>query len=157
MRMHAKDNKGVLFFETILSFKQQRHTYIEAVPLPFDQFQDAPAYFRVSPSISGMSGSRLIGVRNQSWLPSLNGRNIRNSLISVPDLEDFDGHLSPTCHILWYNGTTKAKRGMDTSSRVWRLVEMKMLQDKWMKVIKVAASFQSEPPPHPLIYLPGTT
>ena len=48
MRMHAKDNKGVLFFETIISFKQQRHTYIEAVPLPFEQFQDAPAYFRVS-------------------------------------------------------------------------------------------------------------
>ena len=48
MRMHAKDNKGVLFFETIINFKQQRHTYIEAVPLPFEQFQDAPAYFRVS-------------------------------------------------------------------------------------------------------------
>lgn len=48
MRMHAKDNKGVLFYETILSFKQQRHTYIEAVPVPFDQFQDCPAYFRVS-------------------------------------------------------------------------------------------------------------
>jgi hypothetical protein len=48
MRMHAKDNKGVLFFETNVSFRQQKHTYIEAVPVPFDQFQDAPAYFRVS-------------------------------------------------------------------------------------------------------------
>ena len=48
MRMFAKENKGVLFYETILSFRQQRHTYIEAVPLPFDHFQDAPAYFRES-------------------------------------------------------------------------------------------------------------
>ncbi|EIW68951.1 hypothetical protein TREMEDRAFT_68880 [Tremella mesenterica DSM 1558] len=48
MRMHAKENKGVLFYETILSFRQQRHTFIEAVPLPYDQFQDAPAYFRES-------------------------------------------------------------------------------------------------------------
>lgn len=48
MRMHAKENKGVIFYETILSFRQQRHTYIEAVPVPFDQFQDLPAYFRES-------------------------------------------------------------------------------------------------------------
>ena len=48
MQMHAKDNKGVIFFETIISFKQQRHTYIEAIPVPFAQFQDLPAYFRVS-------------------------------------------------------------------------------------------------------------
>lgn len=48
MRMFAKENKGVLFYETILSFRQQRHTYIEAVPVPFDQFQDCPAYFRES-------------------------------------------------------------------------------------------------------------
>lgn len=47
MRMHAKDNKGVIFFETIPSFRQQRHTYIEAVPVPFAQFQDCPAYFKV--------------------------------------------------------------------------------------------------------------
>jgi len=48
MKMHAKDNNGVLFYETICSFREQRHTFIEAVPLPFEQFQDAPAYFRVS-------------------------------------------------------------------------------------------------------------
>ncbi|ORX35345.1 CwfJ C-terminus 1-domain-containing protein-like protein [Kockovaella imperatae] len=48
MQMHAKDNKGVIFFETILSFKQQRHTFIEAIPVPFAQFQDLPAYFRES-------------------------------------------------------------------------------------------------------------
>jgi hypothetical protein len=49
MKMFAKENKGVLFYETILSFKQQRHTVIECVPMPAEQFQDAPAYFRVCP------------------------------------------------------------------------------------------------------------
>ncbi|RSH94889.1 hypothetical protein EHS25_004695 [Saitozyma podzolica] len=48
MRMYAKENKGVLFYETILSFRQQRHTYIEAVPVPAAQFADCPAYFRES-------------------------------------------------------------------------------------------------------------
>ncbi|WVQ83928.1 hypothetical protein IAT38_006072 [Cryptococcus sp. DSM 104549] len=48
MRMHAQQNNGVIFFETILSFKSQKHTYIEAVPVPFTTFQDLPAYFRES-------------------------------------------------------------------------------------------------------------
>ncbi|WVN88878.1 uncharacterized protein L203_104093 [Cryptococcus depauperatus CBS 7841] len=48
MRMHAKDNKGVIFFETIISFKHQRHTYIEAIPIPAHVFADLPAYFRES-------------------------------------------------------------------------------------------------------------
>jgi hypothetical protein len=52
MKMHAKDNKGVLFYETICSFREQRHTFIEAVPLPFEEFQDAPAYFRVRSTTS---------------------------------------------------------------------------------------------------------
>lgn len=30
IKMFAEQNKGVLFFETVLSFKQQKHTYIEA-------------------------------------------------------------------------------------------------------------------------------
>jgi hypothetical protein len=62
MRMHAKDNKGVLFYETILSFRQQRHTHIEAVPVPSEQFQDAPAYFRVSPVFPCFSVSCLSGL-----------------------------------------------------------------------------------------------
>ncbi|OCF45127.1 cell cycle control protein cwf19 [Kwoniella heveanensis CBS 569] len=48
MKMHAQNNNGVIFFETVLSFKHQKHTYIEAVPVPFEQFQDMPAYFRES-------------------------------------------------------------------------------------------------------------
>ncbi|WVQ93714.1 hypothetical protein IAU59_000791 [Kwoniella sp. CBS 9459] len=48
MKMHAQNNNGVIFFETVLSFKHQKHTYIEAVPVPFEQFQDMPAYFKES-------------------------------------------------------------------------------------------------------------
>jgi hypothetical protein len=47
MRMFAQQNKGVVFFETCLSFRQQMHTYIEAVPLPVNEYSDAPAYFKV--------------------------------------------------------------------------------------------------------------
>jgi hypothetical protein len=48
MKMFAeKHDKGVVFYETVLSFKYQRHTYIEAVPIPWDLFNDIPAYFRV--------------------------------------------------------------------------------------------------------------
>ncbi|KAK4685655.1 CWF19-like protein 2, partial [Tremellales sp. Uapishka_1] len=48
MKMYALENKGVLFYETCISFKHQKHTYIECVPVPAAQFQDAPAYFRES-------------------------------------------------------------------------------------------------------------
>ncbi|KAH9818598.1 CwfJ C-terminus 1-domain-containing protein-like protein [Melampsora americana] len=49
MRMFSeKFDQGVLFYETVLSFKQQRHTYIEAVPISWDLFSDAPAYFKES-------------------------------------------------------------------------------------------------------------
>jgi len=30
IKMFAEQDKGVLFYETVVSFKQQRHTYIEA-------------------------------------------------------------------------------------------------------------------------------
>ena len=48
MQMAAKKNHGMIFFETILSFKQQRHAYIECVSLPYDLFLDIPAYFKES-------------------------------------------------------------------------------------------------------------
>ncbi|KAJ9120826.1 hypothetical protein QFC22_002760 [Naganishia vaughanmartiniae] len=48
MQMFAKENKGVIFFETVISLKHQKHSFIEAIPLPANQFADAPAYFRES-------------------------------------------------------------------------------------------------------------
>ena len=49
MRMFAEDDKGVVFYETVLSIKAQKHTYIECVPLPWDQFELLPGYFKVHP------------------------------------------------------------------------------------------------------------
>ncbi|KAH9451157.1 hypothetical protein Pst134EB_018650 [Puccinia striiformis f. sp. tritici] len=49
MRMFSeKFDQGVVFYETVLSFKHQRHTFIEVVPIPWDLFNDIPAYFRES-------------------------------------------------------------------------------------------------------------
>ncbi|KAL7423725.1 Pre-mRNA-splicing factor cwf19 [Cryptotrichosporon argae] len=46
MRMFHAQGQGVLFYETILSFRQQRHTFIECVPVPHGLFEDMPAYFK---------------------------------------------------------------------------------------------------------------
>ena len=48
MRMFAEDDKGVIFYETVISLKWQKHTVIECVPLPWAQFDEIPAYFKVS-------------------------------------------------------------------------------------------------------------
>jgi len=47
IRMAADTGKGVIFYETVISFKKQRHTYIECIPLPLNVFDQLPAYFRV--------------------------------------------------------------------------------------------------------------
>ncbi|KAK7682399.1 hypothetical protein QCA50_014604 [Cerrena zonata] len=48
MRMFAEQDKGVLFYETVISLKWQKHTVIECVPIPWEQFEDIPAYFKES-------------------------------------------------------------------------------------------------------------
>ncbi|KAI0372225.1 hypothetical protein BV20DRAFT_964344 [Pilatotrama ljubarskyi] len=48
MRMFAEEDKGVVFYETVLSIKAQKHTYIECVPLPWEQFELIPGYFKES-------------------------------------------------------------------------------------------------------------
>ncbi|KAJ8509116.1 hypothetical protein ONZ45_g8685 [Pleurotus djamor] len=48
MRMFSEEDKGVVFYETILSFKHQKHTFIECVPLPWAQFDLIPGYFKES-------------------------------------------------------------------------------------------------------------
>ena len=47
MRMFAEEDKGVIFYETVISLKKQRHTYIECVPLPWEQYDVIPGYFKV--------------------------------------------------------------------------------------------------------------
>ncbi|TFK91929.1 hypothetical protein K466DRAFT_659656 [Polyporus arcularius HHB13444] len=48
MRMFAEEDKGVVFYETVMSIKAQRHTYIECVPLPWEHFELLPGYFKES-------------------------------------------------------------------------------------------------------------
>ena len=47
MRMYAEEDKGIVFFETVLSLRKQRHTSIECIPVPWEQFDLLPGYFKV--------------------------------------------------------------------------------------------------------------
>ncbi|CAG8487204.1 7451_t:CDS:2 [Paraglomus occultum] len=46
IQMFHSEDRGVLFFETVISFKYQKHAIIECIPLPWNLSQDAPAFFR---------------------------------------------------------------------------------------------------------------
>ncbi|EGN98039.1 hypothetical protein SERLA73DRAFT_123438 [Serpula lacrymans var. lacrymans S7.3] len=48
MRMFAEEDKGVIFYETVITLKWQKHTCIECVPLPWAQYDVIPAYFKES-------------------------------------------------------------------------------------------------------------
>ncbi|KAI0648000.1 CwfJ C-terminus 1-domain-containing protein-like protein [Trametes meyenii] len=48
MRMYAEEDKGVVFYETVLTIKAQKHTCIECVPVPWEQFELIPGYFKES-------------------------------------------------------------------------------------------------------------
>ncbi|KAI0300190.1 CwfJ C-terminus 1-domain-containing protein-like protein [Russula brevipes] len=48
MRMYSEEDKGVIFYETVLSLKWQKHSVIECVPVPWDQFDILPGYFKES-------------------------------------------------------------------------------------------------------------
>jgi Protein similar to CwfJ C-terminus 1 len=47
MRMYAEEDKGVVFYETVITLKWQRHSVIECVPVPWGQFDILPGYFKV--------------------------------------------------------------------------------------------------------------
>jgi len=49
MKMFAEQDKGVVFYETVINLKWQKHTFIECVPLPWEQYDDIPQYFKVGP------------------------------------------------------------------------------------------------------------
>ncbi|OAX37806.1 hypothetical protein K503DRAFT_866606 [Rhizopogon vinicolor AM-OR11-026] len=48
MRMFGEEDKGVVFYEAVVSLKSQKHTWIECIPLPWEKFDDIPAYFKES-------------------------------------------------------------------------------------------------------------
>lgn len=47
MRMYNEEGKGVVFFETVLNFKWQKHTWIDCVPVPYEVYDSLPGYFKV--------------------------------------------------------------------------------------------------------------
>ncbi|KAI8088679.1 CwfJ C-terminus 1-domain-containing protein-like protein [Halteromyces radiatus] len=46
LRMFDEQNCGVVFMETVTSLRSHRHTVIEAIPVPYGLYEDAPAYFK---------------------------------------------------------------------------------------------------------------
>ncbi|TFK74757.1 hypothetical protein BDN72DRAFT_759018 [Pluteus cervinus] len=58
MKMFAEEDKGVVFYETVLSLKWQKHTCIECVPLPWEHFDVIPGYFKESILTSEMEWSQ---------------------------------------------------------------------------------------------------
>ncbi|KAI9146208.1 CwfJ C-terminus 2-domain-containing protein-like protein [Paraphysoderma sedebokerense] len=46
LKKYDSENKSVIFMETILNLKWQKHTVIEVIPVPYEVKEDAPAYFR---------------------------------------------------------------------------------------------------------------
>ncbi|TFK20597.1 hypothetical protein FA15DRAFT_116939 [Coprinopsis marcescibilis] len=47
-RMFAEEDKGVIFYETVISLKRQQHTVIECMPLPWEFYDIIPQYFKES-------------------------------------------------------------------------------------------------------------
>ena len=47
MRMCSEEDKGVVFYETVITLKWQKHSVIECVPVPWEQFDVLPGYFKV--------------------------------------------------------------------------------------------------------------
>ena len=47
MKMYSEEDKGVVFYETVISLKWQKHSVIECVPVPWEQFDVLPGYFKV--------------------------------------------------------------------------------------------------------------
>ena len=47
MRMFSEEDKGVIFYETVISLRHQKHTVIECVPLPWEAYDLIPGYFKV--------------------------------------------------------------------------------------------------------------
>ncbi|KAG6868226.1 hypothetical protein C0993_006002 [Termitomyces sp. T159_Od127] len=48
IRMFAEEDRGVIFYETVITLKWQKHTVIECVPLAWEHFELIPGYFKES-------------------------------------------------------------------------------------------------------------
>lgn len=79
MLMYAEEDKGVIFYETVITLKWQKHTCIECVPLPWEQYEDIPQYFKVC-QIQLTASTRLdvLCSRNLFCHPRQNGLSTRS-------------------------------------------------------------------------------
>ncbi|KAI8069877.1 CwfJ C-terminus 1-domain-containing protein-like protein [Gongronella butleri] len=58
MQMYHAKQCGVIFMETVTNLRSQRHTMIEAIPVPYGVYEDAPAYFKEAILMSGEEWSQ---------------------------------------------------------------------------------------------------
>lgn len=77
MRMYAEEDKGIVFFETILSLRKQKHTFIECIPVPWEQFDLLPGYFKVW-CMYALTSETKPRLRSPYFRPRPNGRSIGN-------------------------------------------------------------------------------
>jgi len=82
MQMAASRKEGVIFFETVKSIKQQRHTVIESVSVDLGLFQELPGYFKQSITSTGDEWSQ-----NKKLIEFDTSRPFRRSM--VPQLPYF--------------------------------------------------------------------
>ena len=78
MKMFSEEDKGVIFYETVISLKHQKHTVIECVPLPWEAYDLIPGYFKVCITLPSRSPRLLSTSRNLSSPPRPNGLNTRS-------------------------------------------------------------------------------
>ncbi|CAO3586095.1 unnamed protein product [Absidia cylindrospora] len=75
MRMFDEQNCGVVFMETVISIRSHRHTVIEAIPIPYGVYEDAPAYFKEAIMEAGEEWSQ------HKKLIDTSSRGFRNSMV----------------------------------------------------------------------------
>jgi len=46
IQMFAEEERAVVFMETVINLRKQRHTVIECIPISYDDYNDSPAYFK---------------------------------------------------------------------------------------------------------------
>ncbi|KAI9271408.1 CwfJ C-terminus 1-domain-containing protein-like protein [Sporodiniella umbellata] len=146
MKMFHEQDKGVIFMETVTNLRSQRHTVIEAIPIPYGVYEDIPAYFKES-----------ILSAEEEWsqhkkLIDTSDRGFRHSMVkTLPyfhvwfGLDKGYGHVieNPKEFPYWFGKETIAG-SMDLGPELWRrpkyysqnenqyrLKEFRNTWDKW--------------------------
>lgn len=131
MQMFATEDRGVVFFESVINLKSQRHTCIEAIPLPFELFDEIPGYFQVRPSPSLFSHTSAADsapcrdIRKRYYPQNKNGPSTRN-LSPSRQRDRFVVRSCRTYRTLRFNGTTRARRDSAMSWKEWTMDRKEM-------------------------------